>query len=118
MSAGSRVFIIILGMAILIFTFELVRKHKFREELSLLWFFFGFLVIAGSFADRLLDPFARYLLIGYPPVIIIVFLLVLLVAALLYFSMIISDLKVKIKELTQKVAFLEHEIDKNNEDSL
>lgn len=112
MSAGIR--IIILGMGIILFIaiFELVRSKRFREELSIAWFAVAIALMAGSVADKIIDPFAKRLGIGYPPALVFAWIIFCLVLALLYFSSVISDLIGKIKELSQKIALLESELDK------
>ncbi|MCG6552168.1 MAG: DUF2304 domain-containing protein [Candidatus Magnetominusculus sp. LBB02] len=110
MSLGARVFIILTGLLIFFFIFELVRRRRFREDLSILWFVVSLLIIAGAGADRYVNAVAHFLGVGYPPILIIIFLILILIVALMYFSMMISELKSKIKELTQKLAFLEYEL--------
>ncbi|MEO5357381.1 MAG: DUF2304 domain-containing protein [Nitrospirae bacterium YQR-1] len=114
MSTGSRVLIMVLGLLLFTIIFELVRRRKFREEHSLLWFVVSVCIMSGAFLDDIVNQIAIFLGIGYPPVIILVVLTVLLILSLMYFSIIISDLKGKIKELNQKVAFLEYETRNKN----
>ncbi|MDA8078482.1 MAG: DUF2304 domain-containing protein, partial [Nitrospiraceae bacterium] len=87
-----------------------VRRKRFREELSIAWFFVGVLLLASSVADIIIDPLAKRLGIGYPPALVFVWIIFCLILALLYFSSVISDLKGKIKELSQKIALLEFEV--------
>lgn len=115
MSPGARVFIIMTGLLIFFIIFELVRRRKFREDLSILWFAVGLIIIAGAFSDTLINQLARFLGIGYPPIIIIIFLILILIVSLMYFSLLISELKSRIKELTQKLAFIEYELDNKRE---
>jgi len=110
MSVGARIFILIAGITLFIVVFELVRKKRFREELSIIWLFFAVIVALGSVIDLVVDPLAKLLHIYYPPALVFVLITIFLIASLLYFSIITSDLKNKIKELTQKVAILEFEI--------
>ncbi len=110
MSSGIRAIIFSLGVILLAIVFELVRRKRFREELSIAWFLVGILLLASSFADRIIDPLAKSLGIGYPPALVFVWIIFCLVLALLYFSSVISDLKGKIKELSQKIALLEFEV--------
>ncbi|MBF0539195.1 MAG: DUF2304 domain-containing protein [Nitrospirae bacterium] len=110
MSFRARVFIICLGIFIFGFVFELVRRKRFREELSILWFTVALCIIVGAFSDILINPIARILGIGYPPIMSLVLIVVLLILSLLYFSVVISDLKGRLKELTQKTALLEYEL--------
>ena len=110
MSFGIRAIIFGLSVILLAVIFELVRRKRFREELSIAWFFVGVLLLASSVADIIIDPLAKRLGIGYPPALVFVWIIFCLVLALLYFSSVISDLKGKIKELGQKIALLEFEV--------
>jgi hypothetical protein len=111
MPFGMRVIIFAMGLTLFGIIFELVRRGKFRQELSIAWFAVGILLMVSSVGDRLLvDPLARKLHIGYPPVLVGTWILFGLIIALLYFSAVISDLKGKIKELSQKIALMELEM--------
>ena len=111
MPFGMRVIIFAMGLILFGIIFELVRRGKFRQELSIAWFAVGILLMVSSVGDRLLvDPLARRLHIGYPPVLVGTWILFGLIIALLYFSAVISDLKGKIKELSQKIALMELEM--------
>jgi hypothetical protein len=113
MSLQIRLIIFCLGLLLSIIIFELVRRKKFREELSLIWFTVGIAIMASSAADIVVDPISRLLKIGYPPALVFVWVIFLLILALLYFSVLISDLKGKIKELSQKIALMEYELKEN-----
>ncbi len=110
MSAGIRIILLGMGVILFIAIFELVRRKRFREELSIAWFAVAIALMAGSVADKIIDPFAKILGIGYPPALVFAWIIFCLVLALLYFSSVISDLKGKIKELSQKIALLESEL--------
>lgn len=110
MSLNVRLVILGLGFLFLLIIFEMVRRKKFREELSIAWFLVGIALMASAVADKIVDPLARVLRIGYPPALVFIWVFFFLMLALLYFSYIISDLKGKVKELSQKVALLEYEL--------
>lgn len=110
MSFGIRIVIFGLGVILFGVIFELVRRKRFREELSIAWFLVSIIIMASSVADKIIDPLAKLLGIGYPPALVFVWIVFCLVLALLYFSSVISDLKGKIKELSQKIALLEFEL--------
>lgn len=114
MSFGIRLIILCLGVILFAVIFELVRRKRFREELSIAWFLVGFLLIASSVADKIIDPVAKFIGIGYPPALVFVWIIFCLLLALLYFSAVISDLKGKIKELSQKISLLEFELREEN----
>jgi hypothetical protein len=115
MQFGIRIIILLSGLVLFGIIFELVRKRRFREELSLVWFFVAFALTASSIADLLMDPLARAIGIGYPPALYFAWIIFCIIVTILYFSVVISDLKSKIKELSQKIALLEFELNKTQE---
>ncbi|MEW6002918.1 MAG: DUF2304 domain-containing protein [Nitrospirota bacterium] len=112
MTFGIRIFILIVGTFIFMMILELVRRRKFREDLSVVWLLIGVALIFASFADRLIDPLAHKLGISYPPALGFLIIIFLLVIATLYFSIIVSDLKSRNKELSQKIALLEYKLNR------
>ena len=112
MRFGVRVLIFILGMLLFIMIFELVRRKRFREELSVIWLLMGLGLILSSFADLIIDPIAKKLHIGYPPALVFVLMSFLFILVILYFSIVVSDLKGKNKELSQKIALIEFKLGK------
>ncbi len=117
MSAGMRILLFGLGVILFFVIFELVRRRRFREELSIAWFAVAIVFMASTFADRIIDPLARMLGIGYPPALVFAWIIFCLILALLYFSSVISDLKGKIKELSQKIALMELDMERKDRDT-
>jgi hypothetical protein len=112
MSFAIRLFILIVGLGLFILVFELVRKKKLREELSIVWLVVSIIVALGSVLDKIIDPVAKMLKIHYPPVFAFMLVILILIISQLYFSIVTSDLKDKVKKLTQQIALLEFEINK------
>lgn len=112
MSLSVRIFIFILGILLFFTILELVRRKKFREELSIIWLLIGIGLILSSFADFIIDPLASKFGISYPPALIFLLIFFLLALAILYFSLVVSDLKNKNKELSQKIALMEFKLGK------
>ena len=110
MAFSIRIGILFMGIFLFMLIFELVRRKKFREELSIIWLVIGICLILSSFADRVIDPLALRLGISYPPALVFILIFFLLVFAMLYFSLVVSDLKSKNKELSQKMALLEYKV--------
>jgi len=107
---GIRMGILLVGIVLFMVIFELVRRKKFREELSIIWLVTGIGLILSSFADRIIDPIAFRLGVTYPPALVFVLIFFLLLFAMLYFSLVVSDLKSKNKEMSQKIALLEYRV--------
>lgn len=117
MAFGIRIMLFVSGVILFAIIFELVRRRRFREELSIAWFGVAIVIMASSAADKLIDPFAHRLHIGYPPALVFAWIIFCLILALVYFSSVISDLKGKIKELSQTIALLELELEKREDHS-
>lgn len=110
MTLTVRISILVMGIFLFITVLELVRRKKFREELSLIWLLIGIGLILGSYADSIIDPLAFRLGISYPPTLVFVLIFFLFLFVILYFSIIVSDLKSKSKELGQKMALMEYRL--------
>jgi hypothetical protein len=110
MSLSVRVFILMMGIFLFVTILELVRKRRFREELSIVWLLAGLGLILSSFADLIIDPLAFKLGFSYPPALVFMLAFFLFVVVILYFSAVVSDLTSKNKELNQKIALMEFKL--------
>jgi hypothetical protein len=106
-------FQIIVGMLSIVFlfaTFELIRKQKLREKYSILWLFTGGVILIVSifpyfFLSKL---FARFTGLYYLSAVVLIAFLFLLVIVF-HFSIVISQLTDRNKDLVQRHALLELE---------
>jgi hypothetical protein len=106
-------FQIIVGMLSIVFlviTFELIRKQKLREEYSLLWLFTGGIILVFSiFPNFFLSKlFTRFTGLYYLSAVVLIAFLFLLVIVF-HFSVVISQLTDRNKDLAQRHAILELE---------
>ncbi|MBI5739442.1 MAG: DUF2304 domain-containing protein [Nitrospirae bacterium] len=116
MPISARLIILFAGLGFFLVVLELVRKKRFREELSIIWLFFSLSIAASSVIDLVIDPLAGMLHISYPPAFAFMLISIVMIISLLYFSLVTSDLKSRVKELTQKVALLEFEFKSKKQD--
>lgn len=110
MNLTLRIVIFLAGTSLFIMIFRLLRRKRFREELSILWLLVSMSLIFGSVADLVVDPLAFALGINYPPALIFLIFSFIVVLTMFYFSIVVSDLKSKNKELSQKLALMEYKI--------
>jgi len=99
-----------LSIILLLFTFELIRKGRLREEYSILWLFTGIVTLIFSLSPEffLSQFFTRITGLYYlSAVVLIIFLFLLLIV--FHFSVVISKLTNQNKELAQRYAMLESE---------
>jgi len=100
-----------LSIVLIFLTFELIRKGRLREEYSILWLFTGTLIfILTLWPEFFLSQFfSRVTGIFYlSAIVLIAFLFLLLIV--FHFSVVISKLTNQNKELAQRYALLELEL--------
>ncbi len=99
-----------LSIILLLFTFELIRKEKLREEYALLWIFTGIATLIFSLAPVFFVSkfFMRITGLYYLSAVVLVIFFFLLVIVY-HFSVVISKLASRNKELTQRHSLLELE---------
>ena len=106
-----QVIIGILSLVLLLGTFELIRKGRLREEYSILWLFTGGVTLVLSFWPQFfLSKFLTQItgLYYLSAVVVIAFLFLLLIV--LHFSVVVSKLTDRNKELAQRHSLLELEL--------
>jgi hypothetical protein len=105
-----QLFIGALSIILLIITFELIRKEKLREEYSLLWLFTRAVILIFSiwpeyFLSRFFSQITGIFYLS--AVVLLAFMFLLLIV--FHFSVVISKLTDRNKELAQRHALLELE---------
>ncbi len=108
-----------LSIIMLILTLELIRKERLREQYAILWVFTWMATLIFSLSpDLFLSRFiTRVTGIFYlSAVVLIAFLFLLLIV--LHFSVVISKLTNQNKELAQKHALLELELNQLKKNTL
>ncbi|MBT3209788.1 MAG: DUF2304 domain-containing protein [Bacteroidetes bacterium] len=88
----------------------LIRKKRIKEEFSLLWLFFGVVFIVFSVWRSGLDFVAGIVGISYPPAAMFMLFMLAFFLILIEFSVIISRLSDRNKNLTQEVGLLKMEL--------
>jgi hypothetical protein len=109
----------VLSVILLFITFELIRKERLRVEYSLLWLFTGVAILVFSLRPEffLSQFFAKITGLFYlSAVVMIAFFFLLLIV--FHFSVVISKLTDRNKELAQRHALLELEFKEFKESKL
>ena len=101
-----RILIAILSFLLLVAIFELIRRGKLLEKYSFLWLAVGvFALIFGIWPDSL--TFVSSLLKLHHLTVMLMVTFLFLLSIVLHYSVAISQLDKKNKELTQKLALIE-----------
>lgn len=113
----DRAVVFTLGASLiaLLIVLELVRRRRLRESYSLLWLGIavGMIVLAGW--RDLLHGLAALVGIAYPPNLLFLLAVLAILAMLLYFSTVISRLTQENRELAQRFALLQFELERVRE---
>ncbi len=89
---------------------ELIRRGSLKEKYSLLWLLSGGVLLIFSSSRDLLGYVSHLLGIFYPPSLLFLVAFLFLLLITLHFSVVISGLYEKNKQLAQEVALLRQQI--------
>lgn len=107
----TRVYMLVLGLAVLLFVINLVRKRQFQERYALLWILAGLaLTIAPLFINQL-DQVAYALGFAYPPALLLMLAVIGLLLIIFQLSLTISRNADQVKVITQELGLLRNEVE-------
>lgn len=95
------------SLAFLFFILFLIRIRKLKEEYALLWLFFGAVFLLLAVFRRSLEIVSSLIGIAYPPAALFLVLILAVITILIHFSLVISKMKDKQKQIAQRLALLE-----------
>ena len=114
MTVLQRAILALLGVGLLAFTLELIRRRRLREEYSLLWLLTGVvLLLFVVFPDVLYWISEALHLYHLTTMLMVAFLFLLLIV--LHYSTVISQISERETELAQQVALLSWQVEKLSE---
>jgi len=107
MSPRLKVFVILVGLAILLGIIDLVRRRKLREEYSFIWLMTGFIFVLIAIENDILALISEAVGITLPVNALFLLAIMFIMMLCLYFSLRISALTTQVKNLAQKLALLQ-----------
>ncbi|MFC1511335.1 DUF2304 domain-containing protein [Candidatus Margulisiibacteriota bacterium] len=110
MPIQGKIIIIFVSLMVLLFVFELLRRKKITEAVTLWWVFIVVGLIVMTILDRLISDITTYIGAGFPITTMILFGMIFIFIMLVYFSMKICVLSSQVKDLAQYIAILKAEI--------
>ena len=101
------------SFALLVIVFELIRSRRLRERYALLWLLTGVVILVLSLWRSGLNTIAGWVGIsGYPPALFFAVGLLFTIVVLLHYSTVISKLGDQNAILAQRLALLEHKLER------
>ena len=107
----TRVFVILLGVAILLLILNQVRKKKLREQYSLLWILSGTILVLSAIFIGGVERLSHLVGIYYPPAFLFLLAILMILVLQLHFSTVISNLREQNKALIQNLGIVQSELD-------
>ncbi|OGW35298.1 MAG: hypothetical protein A2010_12405 [Nitrospirae bacterium GWD2_57_9] len=96
--------------AVLIVVVDLIRRGRLKERYSLLWLLSGIVLLTFSLSRHLLEYVSHLVGVFYPPSFLFLLAFLFLLLITLHFSVVISGLHEKNKQLAQELALLRQEV--------
>ena len=108
----TRVYMFVLGLAVLAFVINLLRRRQLQERYALLWLVAGIgLTLAPVFINQI-DAIAYSLGFAYPPALILMLAVIGLLLIIFQLSLALSKNSDHLKVLTQQLSIMQHDIDR------
>ena len=106
----TQLFVVVVGIAMLIFILNLVRRKQLREQYSLLWIFAALVLVLSAIFIRVVDRLAHAVGIYYPPAFLFLIAILMVMLLQFHFSTVISNLREQNRSLTQDLGLLDAEV--------
>jgi len=105
----TQIFVVLVGVAMLLFILNLVRRKRLREQYSLLWILSAVVLVLSALFIRQVDRLAHLVGIYYPAFLVLIAILMVLTLQF-HFSTVISNLREQNRNLTQDLGILGAEV--------
>jgi hypothetical protein len=106
----TRVFVILVGILILLFILDLVRKKQLREQYALLWILTSVVLCLSAVFIGGVEKLSQLVGIYYPPAFLFLIAILMILLLQFHFSTVISNLREQNKALIQDVGILASEV--------
>jgi hypothetical protein len=103
----QKIVAVLFSLILLLVTFQLIRKHKLREEYALIWLAASLAIFLLSIFDKITSLLAGLFAVKYAPTLILVFGILFCVVLLLAQTVMLSVQANRIRDLAQNVGLLE-----------
>lgn len=102
----QKIFALCLSISLFIVIIDLVRRRKLREEFCWLWITAGIMILVLAMWYDLLERITRLIGAALPTTTIFLFGIFFLVAITIHYSVRLSELTAKVKNLAQELALM------------
>lgn len=106
-------FAIAFSIIFILFILNLVRKNKLDEKYSILWLFFGVIILIVSIFPIIIEKIAAFFEVYYPPALMLLFAILIIGAYIVHITIVITKQNKMIIKLTQELAIFKQDYENN-----
>ena len=106
----AQLFVVVLGLLVLLFVLNQVRRKKIREEYSLLWILSAVVLLLSATFIKSVERLSHLVGIYYPPAFLFLIAILMVLTLQFHFSTVISNLREQNRNLTQDLGILGAEV--------
>jgi hypothetical protein len=106
----TQLFVFLLGVGLLVFVLDTVRRKRLREQYSLLWLLSAAVLALAALFIHGIERLSHLVGIYYPPAFLFLVAILMVLVMQFHFSLVISNLREQNKSLTQDVGLLAAEV--------
>jgi hypothetical protein len=106
----TQVFVVLIGIAMLFFVLNMVRRKRVREQYSLLWIMAVLVMTLAAVFIRPVERLSHLIGIYYPPAFLFLIAILLMLILQFHVSTVISNLREQNRNLTQDLGLLAAEV--------
>ncbi|SDN35020.1 hypothetical protein SAMN04487897_102600 [Paenibacillus sp. yr247] len=106
----TNLFFAILGLFLIVYVYNRVKKNLFSEKESIFWMLGAVMVFVLSVFPKIIDFFSNILGISYPPSLLFLITMIFTLFLLFRQSQQITLINDRFKELVQKNAILDQKV--------
>ena len=106
----TRVFVVLVGLAILFVILDRVRRKQLREQYALLWILTAIVLCLSAVFIGGVEKLSHLVGIYYPPAFLFLVAIAMILVLQFHFSTVISNLREQNKALIQDVGILASEL--------
>lgn len=108
----------VFSIIFIIFILNLVRKNKIDEKYSILWLFFGVVILTLSIFPGIIENISSWFGVYYPPTIMLLLATLIIGAYIVHITMVITKQNKMIIKLTQEIGILKEKNEKRENEEL
>jgi hypothetical protein len=106
----TQVIMLLIGVAMLLFVLNMVRRKQIREQYSLLWIITAVVITFAAIFIRYVERLSHLVGVYYPPAFLFLLAILLLFVLQFHVSTVISSLREQNRSLVQDVGLLANEV--------